>query len=258
MKTALITGATAGIGESFARLLAKNGYNLILVARDLDRLNQRKIELRELHPQIKIELLRADLTVASDLNMVSVRVEKGIDLLINNAGFGINKTFTKSEFVQEQELLDLLVKAPMQLTHSALPAMLNQGSGAIINVSSIASWIAGGTYSAAKSYLTVFSESLHSEVKDSGIKVLSLCPGFTRTEFHQRGRMRMNGLPNFLWLSADQVSKIAWRDLQRGRVISVPGWQYKIISSIVRFGPRPLVRKIGMNIKMKQRQRKDK
>lgn len=258
MKTALITGATAGIGESFARLLAKNGYNLILVARDLDRLNQRKIELRELHPQIKIELLRADLTVASDLNMVSVRVEKGIDLLINNAGFGINKTFTKSEFVQEQELLDLLVKAPMQLTHSALPAMLNQGSGAIINVSSIASWIAGGTYSAAKSYLTVFSESLHSEVKDSGIKVLSLCPGFTRTEFHQRGRMRMNGLPNFLWLSADQVSKIAWRDLQRGRVISVPGWQYKIISSIVRFGPRPLVRKIGMNIKMKQRQRKNK
>lgn len=258
MKTALITGATAGIGESFARLLAKNGYNLILVARDLDRLNQRKIELRELHPQIKIELLRADLTVASDLNMVSARVEKGIDLLINNAGFGINKTFTKSEFVQEQELLDLLVKAPMQLTHSALPAMLNQGSGAIINVSSIASWIAGGTYSAAKSYLTVFSESLHSEVKDSGIKVLSLCPGFTRTEFHQRGRMRMNGLPNFLWLSADQVSKIAWRDLQRGRVISVPGWQYKIISSIVRFGPRPLVRKIGMNIKMKQRQRKNK
>lgn len=258
MKTALITGATAGIGESFARLLARNGYNLILVARDLDRLNQRKIELRELHPQIKIELLRADLTVASDLNMVSARVEKGIDLLINNAGFGINKTFTKSEFVQEQELLDLLVKAPMQLTHSALPAMLNQGSGAIINVSSIASWIAGGTYSAAKSYLTVFSESLHSEVKDSGIKVLSLCPGFTRTEFHQRGRMRMNGLPNFLWLSADQVSKIAWRDLQRGRVISVPGWQYKIISSIVRFGPRPLVRKIGMNIKMKQRQRKDK
>lgn len=258
MKTALITGATAGIGESFARLLARNGYNLILVARDLDRLNQRKIELRELHPQIKIELLKADLTVASDLNMVSARVEKGIDLLINNAGFGINKTFTKSEFVQEQELLDLLVKAPMQLTHSALPAMLNQGSGAIINVSSIASWIAGGTYSAAKSYLTVFSESLHSEVKDSGIKVLSLCPGFTRTEFHQRGRMRMNGLPNFLWLSADQVSKIAWRDLQRGRVISVPGWQYKIISSIVRFGPRPLVRKIGMNIKMKQRQRKDK
>ncbi|MDA2984839.1 MAG: SDR family oxidoreductase [Actinomycetota bacterium] len=258
MKTALITGATAGIGESFARLLARNGYNLILVARDLDRLNQRKIELRELHPQIKIELLRADLTVASDLNMVSARAEKGIDLLINNAGFGINKTFTKSEFVQEQELLDLLVKAPMQLTHSALPAMLNQGSGAIINVSSIASWIAGGTYSAAKSYLTVFSESLHSEVKDSGIKVLSLCPGFTRTEFHQRGRMRMNGLPNFLWLSADQVSKIAWRDLQRGRVISVPGWQYKIISSIVRFGPRPLVRKIGMNIKMKQRQRKDK
>ena len=98
MKTALITGATAGIGESFARLLARNGYNLILDARDLDRLNQRKIELRELHPQIKIELLKADLTAASDLNMVSARAEKGIDLLINNAGFGINKTFTKTEF----------------------------------------------------------------------------------------------------------------------------------------------------------------
>jgi short-subunit dehydrogenase len=258
MKSALITGATAGIGESFARLLASQGYNLILVARDLERLQQRRSELLGLYPEIKVELLRADLTLPSDLDEVSARVEKGIDLLINNAGFGINKTFTKSQFVQEQELLDLLVKAPMQLTHSALPAMLNQGSGAIINVSSIASWIAGGTYSAAKSYLTVFSESLHSEVKDSGIKVLSLCPGFTRTEFHQRGRMRMNGLPNFLWLSADQVSKIAWQDLQKGKVISVPGWQYKIISSIVRFGPRPLVRKIGMNIKMKQKQRKDK
>jgi uncharacterized protein len=258
MKSALITGATAGIGESFARLLATQGYDLILVARDLDRLNQRKNELLTLNPQITVEVLRADLTISSDLDQVSARVKEGIDLLINNAGFGINKTFTKSQYGQEQELLDLLVRAPMQLTHSALPAMLLKGSGAVINVSSIASWIAGGTYSAAKSYLTVFSESLHSEVKDSGIKILSLCPGFTRTEFHQRGRMRMNGLPNFLWLSADQVSKIAWRDLQRGKVISVPGWQYKIISSIVRFGPRPFVRKIGMNIKIKQGQRKNK
>jgi short-subunit dehydrogenase len=141
----------------------------------------------------------------------------------------------------------------MRLAHHAIPAMIEKKNGVIINVSSVASFIAGGTYSAAKSYLTVLSESLQSELKSSGVKVLALCPGFTRTEFHQRGRMKMNGLPEFLWLSADSVTEVAWRDVHRGKAISVPGWQYKLLTFIVGLLPRPLIRKYGINVKAKQR-----
>lgn len=251
--TALVTGATAGIGESFSRLLAREGFNLILIARDLARLEERKRALSEKHPELLIETLRADLTVESDIATVESRVAEGIDVLINNAGFGINKSFTKSSVLSERELLKVLVETPMRLAHHAIPAMIEKKNGVIINVSSVASFIAGGTYSAAKSYLTVLSESLQSELKSSGVKVLALCPGFTRTEFHQRGRMKMSGLPEFLWLSADSVTEVAWRDVHRGKAISVPGWQYKLLTFIVGLLPRPLIRKYGINVKAKQR-----
>ena len=252
-RTALITGATAGIGESFSRLLAQEGFDLILIARDKARLEERARDLGRMHPNLRIETLRADLTVEADIERVESRVSQGVDVLINNAGFGINKSFMKSSILSERELLKVLVETPMRLTHHAIPFMLQKGEGVIINVSSVASFIAGGTYSAAKSYLTVLSESLHSELKGTGLKVLALCPGFTRTEFHQRGRMRMTGLPQFLWLSADLVTEIAWRDVHRGKAISIPGWQYKILMLVLRLLPRPLVRRFGMNAKSKQR-----
>ena len=252
-RTALITGATAGIGESFSRLLAQEGFDLILIARDEARLEERARDLGRMHPNLRIETLRADLTVEADIERVESRASRGVDVLINNAGFGINKSFLKSPILSERELLKVLVETPMRLTHHAIPSMLQKGEGVIINVSSVASFIAGGTYSAAKSYLTVLSESLHSELKGTGLKVLALCPGFTRTEFHQRGRMRMNGLPQFLWLSADLVTEIAWRDVHRGKAISIPGWQYKILMLVLRLLPRPLVRRFGMNAKSKQR-----
>lgn len=252
-RTALITGATAGIGESFSRLLAQEGFDLILIARDKARLEERARDLGRMHPKLRIETLRADLTVEADIERVESRVSRGVDVLINNAGFGINKSFMKSSILSERELLKVLVETPMRLTHHAIPSMLQKGEGVIINVSSVASFIAGGTYSAAKSYLTVLSESLQSELKGTGLKVLALCPGFTRTEFHQRGRMRMNGLPEFLWLSADLVTEIAWRDVHRGKAISIPGWQYKILMLVLRLLPRPLVRRFGMNAKSKQR-----
>jgi short-subunit dehydrogenase len=223
------------------------------VARDLARLEERKRELNQKHPDLLIETLRADLTVESDIAAVESRVLQGIDLLINNAGFGINKSFTRSSLVSERELLTILVEVPMRLAHQAIPAMLEKKNGLIINVSSVAAFIAGGTYSAAKSYLTILSESLHSELKSEGVKVLALCPGFTRTEFHQRGRMRMTGLPSFLWLSADFVTEVAWRDLHRGKAISVPGWQYKLLMGLIRSLPRPLVRRYGLRVKSKQR-----
>lgn len=256
-KTALVTGATAGIGASFARLLAAEGYDLVLVARDETRLHE-SAKMLKIEFGVTSEILRADLTNTQELKLVEDRIASitnPIDVLINNAGFGINKGFLLSDMDAEQQLLDVLVKTPMRLMHAALPVMKSRNTGIIINVSSVAAWIAGGTYSAAKSYLTVLSESLHTELRETNIKILALSPGFTRTEFHQRGRMRMTGLPNFMWLDADHVVAKAWSDAAKGKALSIPGWQYAIVSSITRFGPRPLVRKLGMNIRIRQRQK---
>jgi short-subunit dehydrogenase len=256
-KTAVITGASAGIGARFARLLAGKSYDLVLVARDKNRLMATATEL-EKEFGIKCEVLVADLSTEHGCKSVEDRVsdqERPIDVLINNAGFGIRESFLKSQMEAEQQLLDVLVRVPMRLMHSALPIMKERNSGIIINVSSVAGWIAGGTYSAAKSYLTVLSESLHTELRSTNVRVLALCPGFTHTEFHQRGKMRMNDLPKFMWLEADHVVEKAWSDVLAGKAISVPSWQYTFISSLARFGPRPLVRKVGMNVRVRQRRK---
>jgi short-subunit dehydrogenase len=255
MATALVTGATAGIGFSYAKLLAKEKFDLVLVARDLPRLNKVAKDLSKTYG-IKVETLKADLTKPTQLSKVEKRLAsatKPIEVLINNAGFGIKDSFVDSSLVKEQELLDVLVTAPMRLTHSVLPQMVKRNSGVIVNVSSVASFIAGGTYSAAKSYLTVFTEYLHTELGKTNIKVSALCPGFTRTEFHARGKMNMTGLPNYMWLTTDQVVEKSWRDVKAGKVISIPGFQYLILSTIARIAPRSIVRKTGINVRRKQR-----
>jgi short-subunit dehydrogenase len=250
---ALVTGATAGIGESFTRLLAANNYNIVLVARDLPRLQERATAL-EAKFGISTHVIQADLaTDAGCLKIEKYIAENQIDALINNAGFGINKAFTMSTLEVEQQLLDVLVRTPMRLMHVALPLMKARNKGIIINVSSVAGYIAGGTYSASKSYLTVLSESLNTEVSATNVKVSALCPGFTRTEFHQRGKMSMKGLPNFMWLNSDRLVEQSWRDALKGKAVSVPGWQYKLLVIIVETMPRSIVRKVGMNMRAKQR-----
>jgi len=255
MATALITGATAGIGESFSRLLASKGFDLVIVARDNKRLQERAKTLSKKY-KVDVEGLQADLSVPAQLAKVEKRLsnpKKPIEVLINNAGFGIKDSFLMSEIKSELALIDVLARAPMQLMHAVLPQMLRRNSGTIINVSSVAGFIAGGTYSAAKSYLTVHTESLHTELSKTNINILALCPGFTHTEFHQRGKMKMTGLPNFMWLEADRVVSESWRAALSGKAICIPGWQYKILSTIARFGPRPLVRKIGIKVRARQR-----
>ena len=252
-KWALVTGATAGIGESFTRLLAAKGFNIALVARDEARLHERATALREKYG-VQTFVLPADLaTVQGCASVEDYLNEFDIEVLINNAGFGINKAFTVSNLTAEQDLLDVLVRTPMRLMHVILPKMKARNSGTIINVSSIASFIAGGTYSASKSYLTVLSESLHTELLGTDVKISALCPGFTRTEFHQRGRMKMKGLPEFMWLNSDQLVATAWSDAQSGKAVSVPGWQYKLLVGIISSAPRRFVRKIGMNLRRRQR-----
>ena len=250
---ALVTGATAGIGESFTRLLASKGYNVALVARDEARLHERAAGLREKYG-VQTFVLPADLATNEGCLAVEEYIRTyEIDVLINNAGFGIKYPFTMSELQAEQDLLDVLVRTPMRLMHMILPGMKSRNSGTIINVSSVASFIAGGTYSAAKSYLTVLTEAVNTELKSTDIKVSALCPGFTRTEFHQRGRMKMSGLPSFMWLDADALVAQAWNDAQANKPVSIPGWQYKLLVAIVSIAPRKFVRSIGMNIRRKQR-----
>lgn len=250
---ALVTGATAGIGESFTRLLAKNNYNIVLVARDLPRLQERA---RDLESKFKVSthVIQADLsTDAGCLTVEKYIASNQIEVLINNAGFGINKAFTMSALDSEQQLLDVLVRTPMRLMHVALPLMKQRNKGVVINVSSVASFIAGGTYSASKSYLTVLSESLHTELAGTDVKISALCPGFTRTEFHQRGRMSMKGLPNFMWLDSGALVAKAWSDAIKGKAVSIPGWQYKLLVFVIQRLPRSTVRRVGMNVRRKQR-----
>jgi short-subunit dehydrogenase len=250
---ALVTGATSGIGESFTRLLASHKYNIVLVARDLPRLQERAQGLEEKFG-VKTHVIQADLaTDEGCLKVENYILQNQIDVLINNAGFGTSKAFTMSTIEIEQQLLDVLVRTPMRLMHVALPLMKERNKGVIINVSSVAGYIAGGTYSASKSYLTVLSESLHTELAATGVKISALCPGFTRTEFHQRGKMSMKGLPEFLWLDADRLVEQSWSDALKGRAVSVPGWQYKLLIFIVQTVPRSIIRKVGMNMRSKQR-----
>ena len=251
---ALVTGATSGIGESFTRLLASNRYNIVLVARDVQRLQERAQALESKYG-VKTHVIQADLATDEGCLAIEKHIhENQIDVLINNAGFGTSKAFTMSTLEIEQQLLDVLVRTPMRLMHVALPLMKARNQGIIINVSSVAGYIAGGSYSASKSYLTVLTESLHTELAATNVKVSALCPGFTRTEFHQRGKMSMKGLPNFLWLNSDRLVEQSWKDAMKGKAVSVPGWQYKLLVFIVQtLVPRSLVRKVGMNLRNKQR-----
>ena len=250
---ALVTGATAGIGESFCRLLADNNYNIVLVARDLPRLQERATQLQAKF-NVETHVIQADLSTDAGCSVVEQYLASNqVDVLINNAGFGLNKAFTMSELKAEQEMFDVLVRTPMRLMHVVLPGMKQRNKGVVINVSSVAGYIAGGSYSAAKSYLTVITESLHTELANTNIKVSALCPGFTRTEFHQRGRMSMKGLPGFMWLDSDALVAKAWSDALQGKAVSIPGWQYQLLVFVIHALPRSIIRKVGMNLRAKQR-----
>ena len=250
-KWVLITGASVGIGDCFARLLASEGYNLVINARSKDKLEERAEFLRKTY-NIEVEVLAADL--ATECEKVESYIESHeIEVLINNAGFGLNQSFLSSPIEEEQRVLDVLVRAPMRLMHAVLPQMRKRNSGVVINVSSTAAFIAGGHYSAAKSYLTVMSESLHTQMLPTNVKVSSLNPGFVRTEFHQRAGMKMGAIPSFMWLDGDFLVKKAWADARKGKAISIPGWQYKVLRTIIALAPRRTVRKMGMSLRTKQR-----
>ena len=245
--TALVTGPTSGIGEAFARLLAERGHDLVLVARDKERLAALAESLSSAHG-VSVEVLPADLSDRVQLGLVEQRLSdrgRPITVLVNNAGFGIKARFTRGDIGDEQRMLDVLVSAVMRLSHAAAVSMGERGEGAIINVSSVASWLTGSTYSAAKAWVTVFSEGLAGEVAPLGVSVTAVCPGYVRTEFHERAEMNMGSVPGWMWLDVDRVAAKAMRDVDRGKVLSVTGSQYKAMGALLRHSPRALVRRIG-------------
>ena len=238
MPTALVTGATAGIGAAFARQLAARGTDLVLVARDGARLASSAEALRA--SGVRVDVLAADLAGDEGCAAVEERCAAGVDLLVNNAGLGTKGAFHEVPVEDEEHLLRLNVRSVLRLTRAALPPMLAAGRGEVVNVSSVAGFAPGAraaTYSASKAWVTNFSESLHLQYADQGVRVLALCPGFTRTEFHSRAEMDVSGVPDRLWLDADDVVRTALRDLAAGRSLSIPGAQYKAIVAATRIVP---------------------
>jgi uncharacterized protein len=241
--TALVTGATAGIGREFCRQLAARGHDLVVVARDGGRLREVADELERAHG-VAVSVLVADLTRDADVDRVVSRIAELNDLalLVNNAGFGTTGTLATADAHEQEGMLRLHVLTPMRLTRAALPGLLRRASGGVINVSSVASFLYGaGTvnYAASKAYLRTFSEGLAVELAGSGVTVQALCPGFTRTEFHQRMGPDAGTRPRLLWMSAEAVVQTSLRDFDRGGpVVCVPGLRYRLLLGALHFVPR--------------------
>jgi short-subunit dehydrogenase len=204
-------------------------------------------ELRKLGAA-DVETLPADLSTAEGRAAAEARLqdpEKPIDFLVNNAGFGLGKGFTKTSIEDEERLLDVHVRATLRLTHAALPGMIERKRGAVINVASVAAFAPRGTYSAAKAWIVTFTESIAAEVRPTGVRCMALCPGFTHTEFHERGQIPTSDIPGWMWLDARDVVKAALRDLRRGVPVSIPGTQYKVLTTATRYVPRAITTRIS-------------
>ena len=243
MTTALVTGATAGLGLAFAERLAQDGYDLVLVARDGERLRRTADDL-EHRFGCEVEVLAADLSHPDACAEVEGRLAdraRPVGLLVNNAGFTTNQPFVTGDLEAEQQALDVMVRAVMRLTHAALGGMVTRGEGTVINVSSVAGWLPSSTYGAAKAYVTSFTEGIAGQLRGTGVRALVVCPGFTHTEFHERAGMDLSSTPEWMWLDAERVVNDTFRDLDRGRVVSVPSATYKALSLVARHAPRAAV-----------------
>lgn len=239
MTTALITGATAGIGAEFARQLAARGSDLVLVARDSARLATAAAALQH-EFGVRVEALPADLLTPEGLDAVDRRLaddRRPIDLLVNNAGYGIRGELDENLAADEQRHLDIHVSVPLRLTQTALRGMLARGHGRIVMIASVAAFTPRGTYSAAKAWAVMFARGANLVYRGRGVSVTAVCPGFVRTEFHDRMGVGTDGIPSFLWLPAQRLVRLALRGIDRGRSVVIPTVRYRIITVLARVLP---------------------
>ena len=247
MPTSLVTGPTSGIGEEFARQLAARGDDLVLVARRADRLATLAAALETAHG-ITAETLVADLADPAELARVTERLtdpDRPVDLLVNNAGFGLQGSFLDRPVAEDLRMLDVLVRAPLVLTRAAVPPMVTRGRGAVVNVSSVAGYLPRGTYGASKAWLTSFTEGLAPHLAGTGVRVMALCPGWVRTEFHDQGKIDSGSYPSFSWVPVDRLVRDALADLDRGKVVSIPTPLWKAVTGGLRLAPHALLRRFA-------------
>lgn len=241
---ALVTGASSGIGLSIVRELDRRGVSVVLVARDVDRLNTIANELSH-----DVEVLAADLTDAAQLRTVEERIEVGdIDLVVNNAGFGLNGLFTDHDRDAESDMVRVNVLALHRLSHAAAVTMRAMGTGTILNVASVAAFTSmarSSTYSATKAFVVSFTDALSSELKGTGVSATSLCPGLTRTEFHDRGDYEVDDFPDFVWQSSDDVARAGLDAAANGDRRHIPGAVNKVMVGAIKTLPESLVRAVG-------------
>ena len=244
MAWALVTGASVGLGAEFARQIAAGGRNVVLVSRDAERLG---VIARELEAGgVETEVLVADLTKGADVARVVRRLaseERPVDLVVNNAGFGFGSGFLESTEAELDDALDVMVRAVMILSQAAARSMVRRGSGSIVNVSSIASVIVTGTYSAHKAWVSAFTEGLAVELHGTGVSATVVLPGLVRTEFHRRAGLDLTSLPGAAWLDAPTVVRSALRAARRGRVVVTPTVRYGVLIGVARLLPRAVIRR---------------
>jgi short-subunit dehydrogenase len=240
VKTALITGTSSGLGEVFANRLAAENYNLVLVARRKERLEELATQLNQKY-HITAEPFPADLSIENDLQNLEKRIDnlEDLEILINNAGFGIQDRFFDGSLEKSLTMIQVHITASVRITRRALPGMVARNQGGIINVASIAAFVPihNVTYSSTKVFLVNFSLALKSELKDTRLRVQALCPGFFYSEFHDTqdlSSFKRSSIPGFLWQKTAFVADYSLRKLKRGPVICVPGLQYQLISYLAR------------------------
>jgi uncharacterized protein len=247
MATALITGGTAGIGAEFARGYARRGYDLVLVARDSERLAEMAAELSA----VSVETISADLSKRADVDRVAARLDdldKPIDILVNNAGFGMHISLLSRDIATMDRAFEVMVRAVLVLGGAAARGMKARGHGSIINVGSTAGYITMGAYSAIKAWVMSYTEGLAVELRGTGVTATALAPGWVHTEFHERAGIRKSSVPDALWLEAPKLVESAIRDAAKGKVISLPSLRYKVLIWFARHIPRSTNRWVSRKI----------
>ncbi|MEE1650893.1 SDR family NAD(P)-dependent oxidoreductase [Brachybacterium sp. J144] len=247
MARALVTGSTSGLGLEFAWQLAGTGHHLVLVARDESRLRTIAEQIRDVHP-VQVEVIAADLADREELDRVAIRLTdpvERIDLLVNNAGYGLRGGFLEIGVEDHERQMDTLMRAVLVLSHAAARSMVQRRKGAIINVSSLAGYTAAGPYAASKGWVTVFTESLAMELKGTGVTATALLPGFVQTELHEGASRHRDGLPRVTWLRAPFVVEHALKDAAKGVVLSIPSVGYRTAGEVSRVAPRSVLRALS-------------